>query len=216
MKAKYLPSSDYIYRCKKIPEHGSVVAGPESVPWQLFETVPLVDTVTGLPPLEPTRVSACWDREFLHIRFVCQDPYMISVYTDRDDPLYEQDVIEIFIDELGMGTEYMEIEVSPNNVIFDALIQNDGRGAIVQADLAWNIEGMETEVAVSADSTRVYDIRIPMNAFRRPIEAGDCWRTNFYRIDEQPNGEREYQAWSPTGAVNFHLSQAFGWMEFIM
>lgn len=189
---------------------------PQSVPWHLFETVPLVDTATGHPPLEPTRVSACWDREFLHIRFVCQDAYMISIYKDRDDPLYDQDVVEIFIDELGTGMEYMEIEVSPNNVIFDAIIRNDGNGNIVGADRAWDIDGLETEVAVTAANTRIYDVRIPMSAFRKPIEAGDCWRANFYRIDEQPDGSREYQAWSPTGAVNFHLSQTFGWLKFVV
>lgn len=209
-----LHKGTYIYRCKQIPKRGQPDLNPKSVPWHLFESVPLVDTVTGRQPLEPTRVSACWDHEFLHIRFVCQDSYMISDYTERDDPLYDQDVVEIFIDELGAGKEYMEIEVSPNNVIFDARIQNDGDGHIVHSDRAWDIEGLETEAVLSEADVRTYDIRIPMRAFRKPIVAGDCWRANFYRIDEQRGGEREYQAWSPTGAVNYHLSQTFGWLRF--
>ncbi len=38
----------------------------------------------------------------------------------RDDPLYTQDVVEIFIDADADGRTYDEIEVSPHNVVFDA------------------------------------------------------------------------------------------------
>ncbi|MFB9329025.1 carbohydrate-binding family 9-like protein [Paenibacillus aurantiacus] len=214
MSTTHLPKQ-YVYRCNKIPARGPQYRSPKSIPWHLFDSVPLVDTVTCAPPLEPTRVSACWDEEFLYFRFVCQDAYMISDFTERDDPLYDQDVVEIFIDETGAGKEYMEIEVSPNNVIFDAMIENGGKGDIVYGNRSWNIDGLETEVAETAGSLRIYDIRIPMAAFRKPAEAGDCWRANFYRIDEQEDGTREYQAWSPTGVVNFHLSQMFGSLQFV-
>ena len=63
----------------------------------------------------------------------------------RDEPLYEEDVVEVFIDPFGGGTTYYEFEVSPRGVLFDALIHNtlDGNKEV---DTAWIAEGFQAEV----------------------------------------------------------------------
>ncbi|MCZ8522549.1 MULTISPECIES: carbohydrate-binding family 9-like protein [Paenibacillus] len=207
-------SSGYakVYRARFVPpeEHGK--GNGLTLPWPCIERAGLVDAVTGLPPAERTEISVCWNPDHVYVRFYCQDRYTKSSYTQRDEPLYEQDVVELFIDEQGEGTEYLEIEVSPNNVIFDAMIRHDGIDLMLECNTAWNMEGLVTSVYREAEDRLVYDIRLPAGAFLHPLTAGTRWRVNFYRIDEQPDGRREYQAWSPTGAAQFHRPLAFGWL----
>ncbi|SDW95607.1 carbohydrate-binding family 9-like protein [Paenibacillus sp. CF384] len=193
-----------VYACKRISE----TTGMDS------EWILLRDTVSGDAPTEWTKVRCGWTAEALRIQFHCEDKHMVSDYSERDEPLYNQDVVEVFIDEDGSGTQYIELEVSPRNVVFDARITNDGSGS-VGIDTEWDIEGLHTEVSEVQPGQRMYDIRIPANTFSKPLEAGLRWRVNFYRIDERQDGIREYQAWQPTGLVNFHKPQRFGTLVLI-
>lgn len=179
--------------------------------WRSLPVEPLVDVVTGATTRVSTKVQACRDSEALYVRFECEDDHVVSDYTKRDEPLYKQDVVEVFLDEEGTGRRYLELEVSPHNVVFDALIKNEeGR---VHAYAEWDAAGMETSVDVQ-DDKRVYVIKLPFVHFASMPEAGTAWRVNFYRIDESPEGQREFQAWSPTGAVNYHLPAHFGTLLF--
>lgn len=192
-----------------------VIDQPASIPWDQITPVQLVDTVTGGAVREPTEVRTCWTTEAWYIQFRCKDSYAISHYENRDDPLYEQDVVEVFIDVSGEGQRYIEIEVSPLNVIFDAWIERaeDGR---IQGDTSWNMERLDTSVVPEESYGRSYELRLPWGDFAPAPVAGTEWRVNFYRIDEQPDGTREYQAWGPTGEVNFHIPSHFGRLQFVI
>ncbi|WP_245375782.1 sugar-binding protein [Paenibacillus eucommiae] len=61
----------------------------------------LVDVDTGGPVKEPTRVRTCWDDQAIYFRFEYRDDYAVSPYVNHDDPLYEHDVVEFFIDKAG-------------------------------------------------------------------------------------------------------------------
>lgn len=188
---------------------------PAGIPWDQIAPVLLVDTVTGSLVKEPTEVRACWTTEAWHIQFRCKDSYAIPHYENRDDPLYEQDVVEVFIDMSGEGRRYIEIEVSPFNVIFDAWIERaeDGR---IEADTSWNMEQLGTSVVLEESYGRIYELRLPWGDFAPAPVEGTEWRVNLYRIDEQPDRTREYQAWGPTGKVNFHIPSHFGRMQFVI
>lgn len=186
-----------------------------SVDWNRYEAVALSNTVTGLAAKEATEVRACWSAECFYVQFVCQDSYIVSEYRHRDDPLYEQDVVELFMDEAGEGLEYIELELSPNNVVFDARIRNDGQKSITDSDVEWDLTGLLTTVENDGKGNLVYEIRIPAQNFQNPPQAGRSWNVNFYRIDEDAQGNREYQAWSPTGEVNYHIPSRFGRLEFV-
>ncbi|MGN7382016.1 carbohydrate-binding family 9-like protein [Paenibacillus sp. SAFN-117] len=180
--------------------------------WERIEPAPLVDVVDGRPVREATGIKACWDDDFLYVRFDCEDSYTVATYTKRDDPLYDQDVVELFIDEEGNGSRYMEFEFSPHEVIFDAMIDN--REGHITIDTEWDAEGLEVKVRTE-ENQRTYIIRLPLSHFWSRPEHGTTWRVNFYRIDEQRDGTREYQAWSPTGAINYHIPSRFGTLRFV-
>lgn len=175
--------------------------------WESLHPEPLVDVVDGGKVEEPTQVRTCWDMQALYVQFECRDDYMVADYTKRDDPLYNQDVVELFIDEEGMGRRYLELELSPLNVVFDAYIENNANQIRVNTD--WDAEGLETSVSTDGDR-RIYTIKLPFTNFEQKPDQGTKWRINFYRIDDDRSGKRHFQAWSPTGAVDYHIASRFG------
>jgi hypothetical protein len=187
----------------------------DTVDWNNCSHAELTETVTGLTPLEPTEVRACWSADSLYVRFMCQDNHIVSDFTQKDEPLYEQDVVELFIDEEGLGRSYFELEVSPRNVIFDAKIENDGNNSITGTDMAWSFKELETIVEAVGTGILSYSIRIPSINFARKLEPGVSWKVNFYRIDEGTDGVRQFQAWQPTHAINYHVPSRFGKFEFV-
>ncbi|SEN54222.1 carbohydrate-binding family 9-like protein [Paenibacillus sp. OV219] len=194
-----------VYECK---------AWNEQDGWAPHEWAQLADTVSGEAPAERTRVRCGWTNEALLIQFLCVDTHIVSDYTQKDEPLYNQDVVEVFIDERGIGTGYLELEVSPRNIVFDARITNVDHRA-VDIDLSWNFDGLYTSVSRTVDEELLYEIRIPARNFETRLEEGLRWKVNFYRIDESVDGVREYQAWQSTGAVQFHMPGKFGTLLFV-
>ncbi|MBO9604624.1 MAG: carbohydrate-binding family 9-like protein [Paenibacillaceae bacterium] len=181
--------------------------------WSQLEPLQLADVVTGGEVAEPTSVRACWDDANVYVRFDCRDGYAVSPYTKRDEPLYDHDVVEVFIDEAGEGTRYLEFEISPFNVLFDAIIDNNN-GALT-IGLEWDAEGWQTSVREDGEGNRIYELAFPHGTFTRKPAEGVQWRVNFYRIDEEPGGKRHYQAWSPTGIERFHVPARFGTLTFV-
>ena len=197
-----------IYRSTYLPQQYHK-ANVMDFPWEQIAGVELVETVTGQSCTDTTTVRSYWWEDMLCFQFVCLDQYAVSDFTQHDDPLYEQDVIEIFIDELGTGKRYIELEVSPNNILFDAIIYNDGDGNILATDLAWQAINLQTHV-VQENDYYIYYVGISAENFQQPLNQGKGLKVNFYRIDEKEDGTREFQAWSPTGAIQYHLPAKFG------
>ncbi|KRE70063.1 carbohydrate-binding family 9-like protein [Paenibacillus sp. Soil750] len=186
------------------------------VKWEDVQVGYLRDVVSADVPRLETRFRACWTAESLYIRYECEDDHVVTTMTRRDDPLYEEDVVEVFLDPFGGGTTYYEFEVSPRGVLFDALIHNklDGNKDV---DTSWIAKGFQAEVTPSNDDGwLVYDVRIPfadLDGAGVP-HSGVVWHWNVFRIDDDRDGVRHYSAWSPTGIVNFHVPQQFGELVF--
>lgn len=87
-------------------------------------------TITGLPlqlnvskklaPI-PTEVRLLWDAKFLYVRFICEDNELYTPVNGRDAPLYNGDVVEVFLDPKGDHRQYFEFEVNPDNSVLDAI-----------------------------------------------------------------------------------------------
>ncbi|TLS51478.1 hypothetical protein FE782_15320 [Paenibacillus antri] len=184
----------------------------EAIPWARVDAASLKDVVTGGVPRQRTEAKAVWTKDALRIRFECEDDFISAAMTKRDDPLYDEDVVEVFIDEEGTGKRYMELEINPLNTVFDARIANDLEGNI-QVDTSWDAEGLHTAAVREAGKT-TYEISIPFENFEKRPDIGTTWRWNLYRIDADPSGRRHFWAWSPTGAVDFHRSGRFGALVF--
>lgn len=202
-----MSQEDYLYRCQYVDSLSEQT-------WAALPPVFLARTVDGEDPRLTTQVRTCWTRDSLFIQFVCEDDNVLAAYTQRDDPLYEQDVVEVFIDTVGDGTNYLEFEISPTNVIFDACIENDLKGNIA-VHKEWNADGLRTKVTENVKSELVYEIEIPNTVFSTSPDFGVEWRVNFYRIDYEKEGKRHLFAWSPTGRPQFHTPNRFGKLVFV-
>ncbi len=168
-----------------------------------------------------TVVRVAYDGARLEVRFDCVDPDPWSTFERRDDPLWEQEVVELF---LAPGDDdprrYVEIEVSPRGVPFDAVVDNpDGDRATLRVDAAWDCAGLGVEVGRgrAGEGTGWWaELSVPLDPVRDALGAtAACrtWRANFYRIDRpRDGGVDEFSAWSPTGRrpPDFHVPSRFG------
>lgn len=183
--------------------------------------VRLLRATDGAVPRLATTVALWHDREFFTFLFSCSDDHIRATYHSHDEPLYEQDVVEVFLAPEVL-TRYFEIEVSPNGTVFDATIDSpDGIRQTMHADRAWTCHGLFVAVRKVIQSSGAMSIdtavRIPFQALGRnaPVP-GETWRGNFFRIDRHPDQGDEYSAWRPTmkHPPDFHVAAAFGVLQF--
>lgn len=193
-------------------------------PWTIppdCDAVRLRRATDGGAPRLSTTVSAYFDDRYLNVVFSGADDHMVATMIPHDSPIYEEDVVEVFLAPDGV-TQYFEFEVSPIGTMFDARIDSpDGIRQTMRADLAWHCDGLRAGVRrltekngeVSADTV----IRIPFRGLGRETPAtGEVWRGNFFRIDRHPANGDEYSAWRPTmiTPADFHVTAAFGSIVF--
>jgi hypothetical protein len=172
----------------------------------------LLDNLTAGPPRQATRVTLGRDPGRLHMLFECQDALPWATITRRDGPLYQEEVVEVFLDPFGDLECYFEIEVNPLNTVLDLMLRRVGKGW--RKEFAWKCEGLETSVSLTAAGW-IAALAIPFAALvPAPPAAGSVWRANFFRIDRPPGAPRELSAWSPTGRNTFHEPGRFGYLEF--
>jgi len=173
-----------------------------------------------------TGLRLLWDAENLYGAFRVRDDDIRATHLRRDDPLWEEEVVELFLDPWGAGGVYVEIEVSPRNVVFDALVVNRAAAAETRRDLttlaAWTCDGLRTAVQVDGvvnggPVSRGWDLElaVPLRqlAPRLVPAPGVEWRWNAYRVDRSERGD-ELQAFSPVGRPDFHVPARFGVLAF--
>ena len=180
----------------------------------------LVRSEDGAPAEQRTSVRARWDDEALYVRWECADRDAWGTFTERDAPLYQEEVVELF---LAPGEadprRYAEFEIAPTGVLFDALIENPrGERAGITADTAWDCPGLVWEVGKGQrDEDWWAALAIPWRGVlaalaHPPGELPPVWRANLYRIERPRGGEPEHAAWSPTLVTppDFHRPARFG------
>ena len=182
----------------------------------------------GLPATWPTRLRLEASAEWLEVRFECQDERAWGSMSERDAPLWQEEVVEVFLaptgdsesDLLAAPREYIELEVSPKGALFDAWVKNpQGDRSAMTVDTAWDWPGIEWRAgrlpSLPADRQDWWaELRLPWRGLG--YDAAPLFlRANFYRV-ERPSGaagpDDEYTAWSPTWAdpPDFHRPDMFG------
>jgi hypothetical protein len=184
--------------------------------WADAKKVTLVDPVTGGKMLPPTVMMAAWDESNLYVAFDSEDDNLQCTYKKRDDPLYDQDAVEIFLDPDGDQKNYYEFEVSPTNLIFDSFLseyrknKNDWNCAIQTAVAT---EGTLNN-AEDVDKKWTAELAIPFKDVGvKAVKPGDKWKANFFRLDTAKAGRKTY-AWSAPRNNDFHNLDRFGQIVF--
>jgi len=132
-------------------------------------------------------------------------------------------VVEVFLDPSGIGRNYVEIDLSPAGVVFDARFA--GWRSDLAAARAWS---SGARVAAWVDGAITYDSDPPLPARGWSAEIAIPWRAlsleaprrghrlrmNLFRL-ETHNAARvvEGSAFSPPLRADFHALDRFGWLE---
>ncbi|MCU0427615.1 MAG: carbohydrate-binding family 9-like protein [Candidatus Kapabacteria bacterium] len=178
-------------------------------------------------PQVSTSAKLLWDSTTLYIAFECSDTDIIARMTQRDDKLWEEEVVEVFFAPyLPEKFGYTELEISPANTILDLYVR-EVRGVMpialpyttynLNVRSATQIRGTLNN-STDRDTSWTVEISLPLADVQPvnllPITEGDKWRMNFYRMERFPN--KEFIAWSPTMLNKFHVPARFGEVIFSM
>lgn len=153
----------------------------------------------------PTRAKMLWDDEYFYFAFTCTDRDMWAIYDEEDDRLWEEEVVEVFIDPDGDGRNYLELEVSPTNTVVDLLIYSVEPE--FNSSVEWDIVGLKTAVQTygsvndssDMDTGWSVEIAIPWSAMAQDVTGGDRpalgsnWRLNLYRIERKEGRSAKQQ-----------------------
>ena len=192
---------------------GGVTADPLGEIWRDIAAHEMRLAVDNRPPQQGTVVKSVWDADEWRVLFAVDDTHAWATLTERGAPLYQEEVVEVFIDPVGDLENYFEIEVNPLNAVLEVVLRRNRSG--YGKDFAWRCEGLRTAVQ-RTDAGWCAELAIPFHSLvAEPPQAGAKWRANFCRIDRPPGVERELTAWSPPGRANFHTPEQFGWIEFV-
>jgi hypothetical protein len=179
----------------------------------------------GPKPYE-TRFRALWSPAGLFLRFDADDASPWHTMTRKDEHLWDEEVVEIFIDLDRSGRDYYELEINPANVVCDLRMISPWPEK--KGDIDWNLAGLETRVHATKNAAGratgwTATAFLPWTGFaslpsaRRtalPPKPGDRWRFNVFRI-ERPGGPKSpekdgvFAAWSPPAVRSFHDAGAF-------
>ena len=191
----------------------------EQLDWSAISALPPLQLFDASgPALQQTSVRISQNQQALFVRFDCQDSDIWGTFKDRDDPIYDQEVVEVFLSP-GEATpvDYYEFEVSPNGVLLDVSVHNPtGDREQMQFDFGWNCEGIRW-TAERDDSNNYWwaGLAIPWTSVCRNPGRETTWRANFYRIERPRHSPPEYSCWSPTMTVpaDFHRPIHFGSLD---
>jgi carbonic anhydrase/acetyltransferase-like protein (isoleucine patch superfamily) len=216
-----------VYRCRRVRTPVTVDGALDEAAWMAAEAASAFVLADGSgAPRFPTEARLCWDETHLYVAFSCQDSDIWGTYSQRDDPLFDEEVVEIFLCPSGNLQHYFEFEVSPLNTVFDAKVfspEGDRRTMLV--DREWNAAGLRTAVRVAGTLSKrddhdlgwITELAIPFAdlGLSGPPAPNEQWRMNLYRIER---GEvEEFSAWSPTlkSPPDFHVPARFGTLLFV-
>ena len=197
----------------------------------------------GRPRLR-TRAKMLWDDERFYVAAEMEEPDVWGTLTERDSVIFHDNDFEVFIDPDGDTHDYYELEVNALGTPWDLLLvkpYRDGGPAIHGWDIAGLQVGVEVRGTINKPGDRdegwSVEIAMPWTTLkeaapeRRVPREGDQWRINFSRVEwdadvvrgkyakrlkpgtKDPLPEHNW-VWSPQGAVNMHMPERWGFVQF--
>jgi hypothetical protein len=161
-------------------------------------------------PVFATRVRCLWDAAVLYVAFECEGPDVWATKTQRDDSLWEEPVVEIFMDVLGNEKSFFEFQVNPLGTVYDSFVPDVSLNAQWQCWSKWNCESLRAAVQVDGrlndrqhrDNGWSAEFAIPFaNIVSKAGDVptvGDVWRANFCRYDYSAELVKpELSCWAP-------------------
>ena len=166
-------------------------------------------------PRWSTRVRLAWSEVGFHVGFTCEDDDVWGTYRGRDEPLWGEEAVEIFLAPgPDLPTRYHEFEFNPFGAVFDAMVENPrGDRVDMRVRAEWNCAGLLSFARVDTDRRRWHvNAFIPWRGILDGPFRPATWRANFFRIERPRGASHEFSAWSCpfTDPPDFHRPARFG------
>ena len=205
-------------QCKVLPAKGKIIIDGFIVEpaWALAQALK-VACVLGSEQPSPVKTTAriCYDKDNLYLAFESHDQDLWATMTKRDDPLFKEEAVEVFLDPRGDGQRYLEMGINYLNAQYDLLLEReDGRR---KARWDWSIIGLRSTTKTSKWGWTV-EIAIPFQALTIwevgfPPRSGDVWRIQLCRVDRPDHETPIWISWAPV-EKSFHEPEHFGKITF--
>jgi hypothetical protein len=183
-----------------------------------------VRSTDGAKAEQATEAKVLWDDKYLYVGFTMEDSDVWTTMTARDDKLWTQEAVEMFIDADGDGKTYIELQTNPKGAIFDSYLpgyranQNDFDAGM---KVAVHVDGT-VDKRDDTDKGWSVEMQIPFEAAKGkekemrnvPPTVGTLWRVNFFRMDMNKGKPQTGTAWSPPLVGDFHVLDKFGELVF--
>jgi hypothetical protein len=174
----------------------------------------------GSPSSSKTEARALYDDNFLYVSFRCPDNNIWATFKNRDEHLWEEEVVEVFLQADPQQSSYIELEVNPLGTMLDIYLLDIRKPLLYESwnsrKLKWGIQLFGTVDGKDGDKEWTCEIALPMEdvvtARNLPPRVGDRWRLNLYRVEKLPTAA--LLAWSPTFKDDFHIPSRFGEIVF--
>ncbi len=179
-----------------------------------------VVNLDGSPAKTETAAQMLYDDHFIFFAFRCVDENIFATLRRRDDHLWEEEVVEVFLQADPRQPSYIELEVNPLGTMLDIYLLDVRKPLHYES---WNSEKLKWAVRVNGtvdgkggDRGWTCEIALPLEdivtAPHIPPRRGDRWRLNLYRVERRPIPLE--LAWAPTLKNDFHLPGKFGEIVF--
>ncbi len=217
-------------QARRVEAAPSIDGAIDDAAWASAEWIELGDSLSGEPQAPRTRVAFAWDDDALYAAADFVDDDVWSSFADQDDPVWKEEAFELFLLGAADRTRYLELQVSPKSVAFDAKFERyrkgdeawdgDWRGAALvngtvdgrdDRDRGWSVEMSVPWAEICAHTQTSC-----------PPQVGLVTRVNAFRLDRpaRRRGEGEQGAplaWalSPTREPDFHAPQNAAVLELV-
>ncbi|KAF4998436.1 hypothetical protein FGRMN_3172 [Fusarium graminum] len=192
-------------------------------------TIKFSKSVPDQTPFPRTEIDLCYTHTALSLTFKAIDEknFYFNASQGTNDDIWAYEVVEVFIYK---GTDdpqtYLEYEINPNNVTYQAFVYNPSKdrseGAPFDHFFISDPEGDGFEAKTKLDRRAkkwVSKAKIPLGLFNvDPGRAkGTKWRMNFFRTVTDPKTfpDQELGGWSSPNKASFHITKYFGRIEFV-
>jgi len=176
-------------------------------------------------PFLATRAKMIWDDQYLYAAVELEEPNLVGHVITKDEEIYRDNDIELFIDVDGDSQDYIELEFNCLGTIWDMFLHKEyNRGGIpyshprVEGSPPWDLEGML--VAVRMDGSLNYpldtdrgwtiEMALPWESLQktsRPVEPlnrdGTMLRLNFSRVQHTWPKTWPIVDWNDRGTASY-------------
>ncbi len=188
--------------------------------WEETKWVSITQQANQSSPME-TKFKVLYSKKGIYFLFFCQDFSLDASFTEDNEHLWKEDVLEVFLWPDTTKEVYFEYELSPLNYQLPLMVMNingqrhrwqpwffeDNRAILHQTTVQGGtkksgaiIESWQGEFFIP------FSLLLPMGQV--PPASGTIWKANMYRMD-YVNNNGNYWFWQKVNG-SFHDIQSFG------